>query len=295
MCMMNFTSNFSITSPTRQQRHFGPALQTAATERVSSSPTTHRVSHTLSVQAAMITFVQIAKYLGTTGRRANKAERVVAPPDYVPAPAYSAAAISFKGWSQLRQAQEEHINRNRIADKPFDIGNKHSQHEEGVFYYDSDTNLWTPNICELDEVAGREAGRHFAREESCDRDGLWAIVVVEGKQQGSVSLQKALALKLQPHTPQPIRMPSEVVQMLGNLPLVGNANEMAERALHKIMKASLVDDSDPAALALEAIDRFLASLSTQEEQDNAEERGGDDGDQEEGATGQPIRNPFADI
>jgi hypothetical protein len=204
-----------------------------------------------------------------------KAERVVAPPpDYVPAPADSAAASSFKGWSKLRQAQQEHIDRNLLTDKPFDIGINDSQHEEGVFYYDPETDLWTSDICELDEIAGRAAGRRYIRQESRDRDDLWAFVVVEGGQQGSISLHEALMSELH----MPFRIPPEILQVLGDPLPDGDANDL-----------------DAAAPAFAALDQLINDLSVQEDLHEAQGHGSNNGNQEADTNEQPIRHPFMDI
>jgi hypothetical protein len=218
-----------------------------------------------------------------------EAERVVAPPDYVPAPADSAAASSFRGWGQLRQAQQNHIDRNRTADEPFDIGIEASQHEAGVFYYDPNTNLWAPEMCELDEIAGRAEGRRYVRKEDRDRHDLWSFVAVEHGQQGSVSLHEALLLELQPSA-SPIPIPAEILRMLEGPLLNGNADNMVEHPLHIAF-----GDEDPTAPALAALDQLINNPSAEEGPHEAEGAGGDEDNQEAGGTEQPIRHPLLDI
>ncbi|KAF3041458.1 hypothetical protein E8E11_004650 [Didymella keratinophila] len=224
-----------------------------------------------------------------------EAERVVAPPpDYVPAPADSAAASSFKGWGQLRQAQQDHIDRNHIADEPFDISIKASQHEAGVFYYDPDTNLWAPDICELDEIAGRAEGRRYVRREDRDRDDLWAFVAVEDGQQGSGSLHEALLLELQSPT-SPIPIPTEILRILEGSPLFGNADNMVEHPFQVVFEGDHVGDQDPAAPALAALDQLINNLSAEEGPHEAQESGADEGIQQAGANDQPIPHPLFDM
>ncbi|KAJ4334824.1 hypothetical protein N0V95_009067 [Ascochyta clinopodiicola] len=131
-----------------------------------------------------------------------KAEIVTAPVEtYVPAASH-ASGSTFRGWAQLRQAQEDHINRNRIDDTPFNISDSdsnrsHTQPDNGIFYYDIDIAAWSPQVCELEAIAGREAGKRFIRHPSLDRDGLWAFIEVDREHEGGVDLFEALTLESQ--------------------------------------------------------------------------------------------------
>ncbi|KAF3047775.1 hypothetical protein E8E12_011654 [Didymella heteroderae] len=205
-------------------------------------------------------------------------------------PSETAAANSFKGWEQLHQAQQDHIDRNTIADKPFDIGNKASKHKDGVFYYDPDTNLWAADICELDEIAGRAVGRRYVRQEARDRDNLWAFVAIEGGHQGSVSLHEALMLELRPLLS--IHIPADVLQILEGPPLNGDANILIGRPFHMVVEGGHVDDQNPAVPALATLDQLINDLSAQEEPHEAQGHGGNEGSQEAGADEQQIRSSF---
>ena len=121
----------------------------------------------------------------------TQAERVV--PTFVPAPKIDGLQPTFRGWDQLRRAQQEHINRNNIVDAPFNIGNAEGpQHEEGIFFYDPQHAFWSPELCELDNLAGRAAGKRYVRAHSHDRDGRWAFAVTDSRNEGSDSLHLAL-------------------------------------------------------------------------------------------------------
>lgn len=163
----------------------------------------------------------------------------------------------------------------------------------GVCYYDPDTNLWAPDICELDEIAGRAKGRRYVRKEDRDRDNLWAFVAVEGGQKGSVSLHEALMLELMPPT-SPIPIPPEILQMLESPLPNGDANDPVERPFQMIIEGGQVGNQNPAGPALAALDQLINNLSAQEVL-QTQRHGGNEGNHEAGADEPLIRHPLLDM
>ncbi|KAF9692630.1 hypothetical protein EKO04_009629 [Ascochyta lentis] len=134
----------------------------------------------------------------------SQAELVIAPVEiYIPAPAPAPSArtpgSAFRGWAQLRQAQEAYITRNQISDTPFNIGNDNSNsnsntthHQNNISFFDLDLRLWLPEVCELDALVAREAGKRFIRHPALDNDGQWAFIQVGREFKGGVELYEAL-------------------------------------------------------------------------------------------------------
>lgn len=89
----------------------------------------------------------------------SEAEQVIAPIEsYTPAPVVDSADATFQGWGQLRKAQQEYIDKNGITDTPFEIGEVAPSQADSIFYFDHETALWSPDICELESIASRQAG-----------------------------------------------------------------------------------------------------------------------------------------
>jgi hypothetical protein len=104
------------------------------------------------------------------------------------------AAAGFRGWANLREVQDEYITRHGIADIPFDIGDARpasqdededeDEEEDGnIFFYYPSLGIWSPERCELDGLAAKEAGKRYIRAPDRDQDDRWAFVEVNRDEQ----------------------------------------------------------------------------------------------------------------
>ncbi|KAJ8106139.1 hypothetical protein OPT61_g9739 [Boeremia exigua] len=124
-----------------------------------------------------------------------------------PLPTFGHPTSTLPDWDKSKQVQDKASIRDSTS-----VDGASVQTKKDIIFYDQGLQVWWPEICELEALAGQAEGRRFIREPSQDRGNLWAFIMVDHEHVGGTDFAEALG----GHYPQ-YYTPGE--QMLGLDPL----------------------------------------------------------------------------
>jgi ribosomal protein L37AE/L43A len=112
-------------------------------------------------------------------------------------------------WAEAEQVVSP--TESRTAAQAVGIGESDSE-EDDIYLYDHNTGVWVREVCELDDIRGRQTGRRYVRKESSDRPAfttaddtgesfLMAFIQTD-RGEGAETLAKALDAELDRLGPQ---------------------------------------------------------------------------------------------